>query len=62
MGEHVFEREQWAGQDRKENSFSRRFVFCSSQALRPKTLDLILDSAASHEGQFGAASAQSPKL
>lgn len=50
------------GQEGKEISFSRRYVFCSSQALRPKMLDLILDSAVSYEEEFSAASARSLKL
>jgi len=41
MAEHVFEREQWADQERKESSFSRRFVLCPSQAAKRQTLDLI---------------------
>jgi hypothetical protein len=44
MAEHVFEREQWADQERKESSFFRRFVFCPSQAVQRETLDLISDS------------------
>lgn len=50
------------GQEGKEINFSRRSVFCPSQALRPKTLDLILNAAVSHEEEFSAASAQSLKL
>jgi len=62
MAEHVFEREQWLGQERDESRFSRRFVFCWSQAEQPETLDLISDGVLRQGVRLIAASPWNSKL
>lgn len=54
LSEHVLGRKQRPGHEGDARSLSSRFVFCWSQALVPKTLDLSLAQLIGLENGFRA--------